>query len=245
MITQSVYPPQINRGKGTMSQIEFLRETALFAGMKTADLETIAADIIPRTFRQGEVIFHEGDPGQMLYLIQSGQVRIFVSGSDGSETSVILFGRPGEIFGELAITDGMPRSATAVALDQTVLYTMSRENFRQHTLRYPQLALNFMKVLSSRVRSSTLQLDSLASLDVSQRLARKLLQLAQDYGVAEADGVAIKVRLTQSDLASMVGATRESINKTVRDFRQKGWVNMEQGHITILDAEALKAQVTA
>jgi CRP-like cAMP-binding protein len=102
-----------------------------------------------------------------------------------------------------------------------------------------------MKVLSSRVRSSTLQLDSLASLDVSQRLARKLLQLAQDYGAAEANGVAIKVRLTQSDLASLVGATRESINKTVRDFRQKGWMDMEQGRITILDAEALKAQVAA
>ena len=245
MIAQSIYPPHTNVGKGIMSQIEFLRKTPLFADLNTADLEIIAADIIPRTFQQGEVIFHEGDPGQTLYLIQSGQVRIFVSGLDGSETSVILFGRPGEIFGELAITDGLPRSATAVALGNTTLYTMSRENFRQHTLHYPQLALNFMKVLSSRVRSSTLQLDTFASLDVSQRLARKLLPMAQDYGKAEADGVAITVRLTQSDLSSPVGATRESINKTVRDFRQKGWVDMEQGRITILDAEALKAQVTA
>lgn len=228
-----------------VDQINFLRETLLFADMNTADLRTIAQDIIPRTFEQGDTIFYEGDPGQSLYLIQSGQVRIFVSGLDGSETSVILFGRPGEIFGELAVVDGLPRSATAVALGRTILYIMSRENFRKHTLTYPQLALNFMKVLSSRVRSSTQQMDSLASLSIGQRLARKLLQLAQDYGQVEANGVRITLRLNQSDLASLTGATRESINKALRDFRQKGWLHMEQGGITILDAEALKAQVTA
>ena len=225
-------------------RIAFLQQTTLFANMSVADLQAIAVDIIPRTFAQGDIIFHEGDPGQTLYLIQSGQVRIFVNGLDGSETSVILFGRPGEIFGELAVVDGMPRSATAVALGQTILYTMSRERFRHHTLIYPQLALNFMKVLSSRVRSSTQHMDSLASLGISQRLARKLLQLAQDYGQAEANGVSITMRLNQSDLASLIGATRESINKALRDFRQNGWLHMAQGQITILDAEALKAQVS-
>jgi CRP/FNR family transcriptional regulator len=102
-----------------------------------------------------------------------------------------------------------------------------------------------MKVLSSRVRSSTQQMDSLASLSIGQRLARKLLQLAQDYGQVEANGVRITLRLSQSDLASLIGATRESINKALRDFRQKGCLHIEQGDITILDAEALKAQVTA
>ena len=156
-----------------------------------------------------------------------------------------MFGRPGDIFGELAIIDGLPRSATAVALGDTTLFIMSRENFRKHTQNYPQLALNFMSVLSSRVRSSTRQMDTLASLDVPQRLARKLLQLAQDYGQAKADGVHINMRLTQSDLASLVGATRESIKKTLRDFRKHGWLQTKQSHIIILDAEALRTQVTA
>jgi CRP/FNR family transcriptional regulator len=88
-------------------------------------------------------------------------------------------------------------------------------------------------------------MDSLASLGISQRLARKPLQLVQDYGKAEADGVYITMQLNQTDLASLIGATRESINKALREFRQKGWLHMEQGQITILDAEALKAQVTA
>ena len=237
--------PSLVQNRKENGRITFLQQTTLFANMPATDLQTIATDIIPRTFQQGEVIFHEGDPGQMLYLIQAGQVRIFVSGLDGSETSVILFGRPGEIFGELAVVDGMPRSATAVALGQTTLYTMSRENFSKHTRQYPQLALNFMKVLSSRVRSSTQQMDSLASLGIPQRLARKLLQLAQDYGKAEANGVCITMPLNQSDLASLIGATRESINKALRDFRQNGWLHTQQGQITILDAEALKSQVTA
>jgi CRP/FNR family transcriptional regulator/CRP/FNR family cyclic AMP-dependent transcriptional regulator len=225
--------------------IEFLQQTLLFADLKPAELDNIAQDIVPRHYQQGDIVFYEGDPGQCLYLIQSGQVRIFVNGLDGSETSVILFGRPGEIFGELAVVDGLPRSATAVALGNTTLYTMSRENFREHTLHYPQLALNFMKVLSSRVRSSTVQMDSLATLDVPQRLARKLLQLAQDYGIAQADGVHIKLQLTQTDLASLVGATRESINKALRDFRQQDWLHTQQGKIIILDAEALHTQVTS
>lgn len=245
MAPQTLDPTQNEMENGGRSQrITFLQKTTLFTDMPVADLQAVAIDIVPRAFAQGEIIFHEGDPGQMLYLIQSGQVRIFVNGLDGSETSVILFGRPGEIFGELAVVDGMPRSATAVALGQTILYTMSHENFRKHTLRYPQLAFNFMKVLSSRVRSSTQHMDSLASLGIPQRLARKLLQLAQDYGKVEAEGVCITMRLNQTDLASLIGATRESINKTLREFRQNGWLHMEQGRITILDAEALKAQVT-
>jgi CRP/FNR family transcriptional regulator len=88
-------------------------------------------------------------------------------------------------------------------------------------------------------------MDSLATLDVPQRLARKLLQLAQDYGIAQADGVHIKLQLTQTDLASLVGATRESINKALRDFRQQGWLHTQQGKIIILDAEALHTQVTS
>jgi CRP-like cAMP-binding protein len=102
-----------------------------------------------------------------------------------------------------------------------------------------------MKELSLRVRYNTRQMDSLASLDIAQRLARKLMELAQNYGRVEKNGVRINMTLTQSDLASLVGATRESINKSLRDFRQREWIYLEQGHITILDPDALRAQVTA
>lgn len=158
---------------------------------------------------------------------------------------MILFGRPGDIFGELAVIDGLPRSATAVALEDTLLYTIGREQFRHQMRRCPQLALNFMKELTRRVRYNTRQVDALASLPVPQRLARKLLELAQDYGQACDDGVLIDMTLTQSHLASLIGATRESTNKSLRDFRAQGWIQSEQSRITVLDPEALRAQVSA
>lgn len=231
--------------KRGMGHTDFLKQTPLFANISDVELQTIAQDIVLRHYEQGDIIFREGDPGQLLYLIKSGQVRIYVNAVDGSETSVILFARPGEIFGELAVIDGLPRSATAVAMGKTVLYTMNREQFRQHMRRHPRLALNFMQELSMRVRYNTQQMDSLASLDVAQRLARKLMELAQNYGRADAQGVRINLTLTQSDLASLVGATRESINKSLRDFRENEWIIVDHGHITILDPEALRAQVTA
>ena len=178
-------------------------------------------------------------------MVQSGQVRIFINGLDGSETSVILFGRAGDIFGELAVIDGLPRSATAVALDSTTLFTIQRETFSQHMRHMPQLSLNFMHELTKKVRYNTRQMDSLTSLPVPQRLARKLMELAQNYGRVQNNGVVIDMSLTQSNLASLIGATRESTNKVLRDFRQKEWILLEQGQITILDPEALRAQITA
>jgi CRP/FNR family transcriptional regulator/CRP/FNR family cyclic AMP-dependent transcriptional regulator len=225
--------------------MNFLKQTALFANINEADLRTIAQNIVPRRYQQGDIIFHEGDPGHSLYLVKSGQVRIFINGIDGSETSVILFGKPGDIFGELAVIDGLTRSASAVALGKTVLYTMSRENFREQMRLCPQLALNFMKVLSQRVRYNTRQMDSFATQAVPQRLARKLLELAQDYGRAQTNGVSIAMALTQTNLASLIGATRESTNKSLRQFRKQGWIDLANGQINILDPDALRAQVSA
>jgi CRP/FNR family cyclic AMP-dependent transcriptional regulator len=247
-MTQSIYRPISNLQRhGREKQFkmaDFLRQTTLFADLQPHELNAIAKDMIKKRYRQGEIIFHEGDPGQALYLVKTGQVRIFVNGLDGNETSVILFGRPGDIFGELAVIDGLPRSATAIALDETVLYIMRREQFREHMRRTPQLSLNFLKEMSRRVRYNTLQMDSLASLPVPQRLARKLMELAQDYGQVQKDGVYIDMLLTQGNIASLIGATRESTNKSLRDFRKREWIRLEQGHITILDPDALRAQVS-
>lgn len=227
-----------------MIAIEFLRQAPLFAGLNERELAAVARDLILRRFRAGEVIFHQGDPGRLLYMVESGQVRIFVNGLDGHETSVILVGRPGEIFGELAVIDGLPRSATAVAVMDTIVHTLDRVRFRDYMRQSPQLALNFMQALSRKVRYNTKQVDSLASLDVARRLARKLLELGQDYGTAGQQGVHLNTALTQKDLASLIGATRESTNKILRQFRDDGLIALHNGHITILDAEALRAQVS-
>lgn len=226
-----------------LTTMNFLADTLLFAKLSFHERQRIADDFQRQSYSAGETIFHQGDPGRVLYLIHSGQVRIFVNGIEGTETSVIICGRPGDIFGELAIIDGLPRSATAAAVTPAIVYTMQREQFRQHMRRTPQLALNFMQTLASRVRYNTGQLDSLASLTVSRRLARKLLELAQDYGQVEDDGVRIDTPLTQSNLASLVVATRESINKVLRQFRHQGLITTHNRHIIIHDAGALRTIV--
>ena len=226
-----------------MTVNDILKQTNLFAQLSDAELAAIANDLVERRYGEGEIIFHEGDAGQMLYVLGVGQVRIYVNGLDGSETSVIVFGRPGELFGELAVIDGLPRSATAVSLDQTILYTIGREPFRDHMRRCPQLAYNFMQALSQRVRYNTRQMDSLVTLSVPARLARKLVELAQAYGQPTSQGVQIDLALNQSQLASLIGASRESTNKSLRDFQRRQWVRLAQGHIIVLDADGLREQV--
>jgi CRP/FNR family cyclic AMP-dependent transcriptional regulator len=221
-----------------MGQMD-MRRVPLFADLADAQVETLIRDFNRRRFQQDEAIFQQGDPGQALYMVESGQVRIYVQDEEGQETSVILCG-PGDLFGELALIDGLPRSASAVAMEDTVVLALSHDRFREQMRRYPQVALNLMKALSVRVRYNTQQVGSLTLLDIPGRLARKLLELAQDHGQMEPDGVRISLALTQSDLASLIGTTRESVNKAMSTFRREGLILVRQNHITIADPDALR-----
>jgi len=219
---------------------EFLKQLPLFANLPEAELVTLAQDFTARRFQHGETIFFQGDPGQALYLIESGRVRIYVQDDSGQESSVIYYSA-GDMFGELAAIDGLPRSASAIAADEIIVLVLSRDRLRAHLLASPQLAYNFMQALAVRVRYSTRQVGSLTLLDVPSRLARKLLELAHSHGRVEANGVRIAMPLTQSDLASLIGATRESTNKALGNFKRSGIISMEQNHVTIIDPEALRA----
>jgi len=222
-----------------------LKDVVLFNHIEEQRLKIIEKDLAKRPFRRNEIIFHEGDPGQELYLIQSGTIRVYVNGLDGSETSIILFGRSGDIFGELAVIDGLPRSATAVAMEDTKLLVMSRTQFRYHMRQCPQLGLNFMQELSRKVRYNTRQVDSLSSLPIQQRLARKIIELSQDYGRAQQEGVLIDMLLTQANLASLIGATRESTNRGLSKFQKQAWITYKKGYITVLDPGALREQISS
>ena len=222
-----------------IARLLFFKQVPLFADLTDSELTALVTDFVRREFKQGETIFQQGDPGEVLYLIESGQVRIFVHGRDGQELSVILHGA-GDFFGEMALIDDLPRSASAVATEGTAVYVLARDRFRDHMRRSSHLAMNFMKSLSLRVRYSSELMGNLALLDVPSRLARKLLDLAQTHGEETADGIRINPTLTQSDLASMIGTTRESINKSLGYFKRQDLIRVEQGSITILDREALK-----
>jgi CRP/FNR family transcriptional regulator, cyclic AMP receptor protein len=223
--------------------LDFLGRMPLFAGLSADELAGLAQDFTPRQFQPGETIFFEGDPGQTLCLIESGQVRIYVQNEVGQETSVALYG-PGELLGELAVIDEQPRSASAVALQPSLVHVVGRDRFHYWLRESPQLSRNFLKALSARIRQTTRQVGDLTFLDVPARLARQLLQLAQVYGRSHNQHVFIDAALNQSDLASLTGATRESVNKALAALRRQGVIQIEQGYITILDIAALREKTT-
>ena len=230
-----------------MSRVAMLRKVSLFAGLSDQELEVLADSLGKRTFGKGMIIFHKGSPGQTLYVIESGKVRIFILSESGQEISVNIYG-PSDVFGELSLLDGLPRSAGAVAVERTVTYTLHRDDFLRHLEAYPRMAKSIMEVLSTRLRYTTIYAESLSFLDVYGRVAAKLLELADRYGLRNdgkdgSDGIEINLRLTQAELATWVAATRESANKVLGTFRDQGLIQVEGQRITILDMPGLRRRI--
>jgi CRP-like cAMP-binding protein len=177
-----------------------------------------------------------------MYIIESGKVRIFVLSESGHEISVRIFG-PGDMFGELSVLDGLPRSAGAIAMEETHVMTLRREDLQSLLKQYPQIALGIITALTGRIRYTTDYAETFAFLDVDGRVAKRLLELAAQYGLQTAQGTEIDLRLTQGDLASLVGATRERINKVLGFFRDEGLVDLDAHKVIILDPSGLQRKI--
>ena len=223
-------------------QMEFLRKTALFSGMDDGDLAQLAGDLQERCCAAGETVFYQGDPGDAAYIVVSGRVRVYVLSEEGQEVSMIMYG-PGALFGELALIDRQPRSATIVAMEPTVLLVLNGRDFSRHLRNSYELALKLMLTLSARLRHTTEEVKSLATLDVSERIIRKLLDLARHEGVTTDRGIRLRCRLTQHELASLVGSSRESTNRAMRALVRQGLIDFRQGYITLLKPAKLEQMV--
>jgi CRP/FNR family transcriptional regulator/CRP/FNR family cyclic AMP-dependent transcriptional regulator len=225
-----------------MSGLDLLRKAPLFAGLPEAELTTLAARLGKRTFGKGMILFHKDSPGQILYLIESGLIRIFVLSENGQEMTLNLHG-PGECFGELSLLDGKSRSAGALALEPTVTYTLHRDDFLGCLREHPLLAQRVLELLADRLRHLTAFAECLAFLDVPGRLAAALLDLAERHGTRLGNGtVAIDLHLTQTELATWVGATREMVNRALMVFRDQGCITIEGQKIKIEDERLLRAR---
>jgi CRP/FNR family transcriptional regulator/CRP/FNR family cyclic AMP-dependent transcriptional regulator len=224
-----------------MSKVDLLKSVSLFVALSEKDLAVLANSLRKHVFDKGMIIFHQGSPGQRLYIIESGRVRIFLLSESGQQVSLNLFG-PGDIFGELSLLDGLPRSAGAIAIEKTLIYTLHRDDFLHHLETYPRMAISILETVSARLRYTATYAENLAFLDVYGRVATKLLELADRYGI-HCDGIEIDLRLTQVDLASWVGASRESVNKALGLFRDRGWIRIESKTITVLDRSGLQNQI--
>jgi CRP-like cAMP-binding protein len=220
--------------------IDSLRDSCLFERADEAVLGDIARQLRRRRYRRNEVIFHQGDPGDSLHIVSSGAIKIVLPSLDGEE-AIIATLRSGDFFGELALLDGAPRSATAVAVEASETWTLSRELMHSLLDQDPALRDSLLAGLARELRRITGHVQELHFLDLAGRLASRLAHLAR-----EADPDAKAVRLdwpyTQSDLASMIGGTRQSVNKLLSVLVERGLVVIEKDTLSIPDVAALERE---
>ena len=221
---------------------QFLAGIPLFATLDADELHDLAMVTRRHAFHQGEIIFHRDDPGTTLFVIKIGRVRIYLSSPEGQEVALAVFGA-GEAFGELALLDGQPRSASAVAIEPTETYCIQRADFIAVATRRPRIALQMLATVSHRLRTTDAMVEDLLFLDVHGRVAKKLLELAESNGVRTPEGIRIELKLTQSDLAAMVGASRESVNKVMSYLLDKQYVSVEKRKITVMRLTELRKRI--
>jgi CRP/FNR family cyclic AMP-dependent transcriptional regulator len=214
-------------------------ELPLLAKLPPEDLRALAAIARVQHFRAGSVIFRQGEAGDSFHAVLEGRVRIAVILASGAETTMAVMG-PGECFGEFAILDGRPRSATALCVEPTRTLSVTRPDFVHWLSDKPRAALLLLETLSLRLRATNEALIDLAFFDLPHRMVRRLLRLTMNESTANT-ARPVRLAITQSGLASLLGVSRESVNKQLRVFTEKGWLTVSRGSVTIVDVEALRA----
>ncbi|MFQ5792423.1 MAG: Crp/Fnr family transcriptional regulator, partial [Acidobacteriota bacterium] len=180
------------------------------------------------------VIFFEHDVGDSLFVIMAGRVRVTILSDDGREIILSVLSS-GDFFGEMSLLDNEPRSATAIAVQDTELVVLRRNDFLSIVQKRPRLLLNLLSVLSSRLRKANHQIGSLALLDVYGRVARVLLDMAREHGVRQKDGRISFRRPTHQEIANMIGATRETVSRTISDLHRQGFIEISGKNVIVDD----------
>lgn len=217
-----------------------LEAVPLFHDLGPEELGIVAASVRSRRYRRGEVIFHQGDPGDALHIILSGRVKIS-SPSDTGVEAILATLRPGEFFGSLALLDGAPRSASATAVEATETLILPRDRFHQLVNDVPAIREHVFAELAGELRRLTLHVEELHFLDIAGRLAARIARLAEDQG-RPTDGGEIRLDgpITQGELAAMVGSTRQSVNKLLGFFVDDGLIRMERDAIIVTNLAGLQ-----
>jgi CRP/FNR family transcriptional regulator, cyclic AMP receptor protein len=218
-----------------VSAAHVLQKVPLFSELGPAELQRVVEVARERTYPKNSVILFEDDPGDALYVVAKGQVKVVLIGEDGREVILSVLGE-GEHFGEMALIDDEPRSAHVIAMEDSTLVVLRREEFQPILSQTPQIGLALLKELSRRLRRVDEKVGSLVLLDVNGRVAQLLLDMA-----AEAGGERITRRLTHHTIAQMIGSSRETVSRTMRELVDKGLIAVSRKDIVIRDRVALEA----
>ena len=222
-----------------MKDEEFLSQVPLFHSLSEEAMKGLLANIRKIRFKKGEALFKKGMEGDSLFIIKRGKVKIVIGSEDGEEIILAIFS-VGDFFGEMSLLDGMPRSADAVAIEDTEVMMLNRREFINFLIGNEQAIRSILQSLSMRLRKTDDMLEDTCFLNISERVRKKLLELAESYGIEEKKSILIDLDITQRELAGMVGATRESVNKSLRILREKGIISTEGGRIRIHNLNLLR-----
>lgn len=223
----------------TTQTVDFLATVQLFSGLDRSELQRFADVTREKFYPKGSVILFENDPGDSLFVVRSGRVKVVLIGEDGREVILGVLG-VSEHFGELSLIDDRPRSAHVIAMEDSHLLVLRREDFRARVEASPKVAWALLAELSRRLRRADDKIGGLVLLDVPGRIARLLIDLADESG-----GQAIEKSLTHQTIAQMIGASRETVSRAMKDFQDAGWITVERRRIALADRPALeqRAQV--
>jgi CRP/FNR family transcriptional regulator len=240
--------PDIDAGRGpgrpplrqlSAADARILRQGPLVRDLSDSDAEVLAPHVRSLILPRGDHLFAEGDVGDQLYFVIDGKVKLTKAAPDGRENLISVHG-PGDMFGELAMFDPTYRTTSATALTDTRLAVLAHDDLRQCLETRPALAIHLLKALAQRLRRITDANTNLVFTDVPGRVAKALLELSDKFGVLQEDGLLVNHDLTQEELAQLVGASRETVNKALADFATRGWISVSAKSVLLLDIDRLK-----
>jgi CRP-like cAMP-binding protein len=215
-----------------------VRTAPLFTALDDDAAASLRASMSTVRVNKGDTLFKEGDDGDRLYVVVEGKLKLGTSSGDGRENLLSILG-PGDMFGELSLFDPGPRTATATAVTDTRLLALANDQVIGWVTRHPQVSLQLLGRLAQRLRRTNEVLADLVFADVPGRVAKALIDLGTRFGIQKDDGLHVNHDLTQEELAQLVGASRETVNKALADFAGRGWVRLEPRAVVVLDYERL------
>jgi CRP/FNR family cyclic AMP-dependent transcriptional regulator len=218
-----------------MSTVDDLKRVPLFSGLSADELARFAEVTREREYPKNSVILFEDDPGDALYVVSEGQVKVVLIGEDGREVILSVL-TDGDFFGEMSLIDDEPRSAHVIAMRDSRLLVLRRDDFQQQIQQHPSVALTVLKVLVQRLRQADAKIGGLVLLDVNGRVARLLIEMADESG-----GPRITRRLTHHTIAQMIGSSRETVSRAMRELVERGLIDVTRREITIRDRDGLQA----
>jgi CRP/FNR family transcriptional regulator len=218
--------------------LDVVRRAPLFKALDDEAASALQSEMSRSHMERGDVLFHEGDRGDTLYVIAEGKIKLGRTSPDGRENLVAILG-PGEMFGELSLFDPGPRTMTATAVAETQLLGLGNDSLTAILTGRPEVSKALLAALAQRLRRTNAHLADLVFTDVPGRVAKALLDLSERFGRPVEGGIMVSHDLTQEELAQLVGASRETVNKALADFASRGWLRLEPRSVVIMDIERL------